>query len=245
MTDFIEVYPDALDNDTCLAIIEQFEASGQAQPGRTGGGVDPSLKNSLDILIAGKPEWRQAAECLGYAAYTCLHEYVRKYPFLLIAPLALRYQDSAGQVAVVNQESFARLTEQQFQQMMNSLFRSGPVILQKFLAGQGGYPRWHSELYPLDPQNETLHRVLVYAIYLNDVPGGGETEFFHQQRKVAPKAGTLVLAPAGFTHTHRGNTPTGGDQYVATSWIMYHRAENLYRRQQQRRGGGLGVQGDP
>ncbi len=38
----------------------------------------------------------------------------------------------------------------------------------------------------------------------------------------------LGIAPAGFTHTHRGNMPVGGDKYIATSWILFTRAERLY-----------------
>lgn len=42
-----------------------------------------------------------------------------------------------------------------------------------------------------------------------------------------PQAGALLIAPAGFTHTHRGNRPIGGDKYIATSWILFRRAEEL------------------
>jgi hypothetical protein len=65
-------------------------------------------------------------------------------------------------------------------------------------------------------------------VYLNDVPEAGETEFYYQQRKIQPRAGTLLIAPAGFTHTHRGNMPVGGDKYIATSWILFQRGEVLY-----------------
>ena len=71
-----------------------------------------------------------------------------------------------------------------------------------------------------------------YPVYLNAVPEAGETEFYYQQRKIEPEAGSLLIAPAGFTHTHRGNTPVGGDKYIATSWVLFQRAEVLY-------GGGL------
>ena len=36
--DFIEVYEQALSADTCRALIERFERSGQAQRGQTGSG---------------------------------------------------------------------------------------------------------------------------------------------------------------------------------------------------------------
>ena len=40
-------------------------------------------------------------------------------------------------------------------------------------------------------QNETLHRVLLWQFYLNDVVDGGETEFLYQNRKVEARKGRL------------------------------------------------------
>jgi hypothetical protein len=65
--------------------------------------------------------------------------------------------------------------------------------------------------------------------YLNDVEEGGETEFFYQGKKLAPRAGSLVIAPAGFTHTHKVHVPRSGDKYILTSWLLYQRAEKLFR----------------
>ena len=41
-------------------------------------------------------------------------------------------------------------------------------------------------------------------------------------------AGTLLIAPAAFTHTPRGNRPVGGDKVIATSWVLFQRAEQLF-----------------
>lgn len=227
--DFIEVYPDVLDAASCRHIIERFEASGQATRGQTGSGVDVTLKNSYDITITGRSDWQDVDTLLQQAAFAGLQQYVRKYPFALIGPLALRFQDPArGQVTLINESNFATVSDQQYVQMLATVFRSGSINIQKYLAGQGGYPHWHSEVYPRDAHGETLHRVLLYTIYLNDVPEAGATEFYYQRRVIAPRAGSLLLAPAGFTHTHRGNTPVGGDKYIATSWVLFSRAEALY-----------------
>lgn len=229
--DFIEVFPAALDAAVCRKIIERFEASGQATRGQTGSGVDTTLKDSYDITITGRPDWQDVDATLQRVAFSGLQQYVRKYPFLLIGPLALRFQNATtGQVKLINEETFGAVSEEQYVQMLAAVFRSGSINLQKYLAGQGGYPHWHSEIYPRDPQAESLHRVLLYTIYLNDVPEAGETEFYYQQRQIAPRAGSLLIAPGGFTHTHRGNTPRGGDKYIATSWVMYSRADALYGR---------------
>ena len=87
-----------------------------------------------------------------------------------------------------------------------------------------------------DPTGENLHRTLLWTIYLNDGFGEGETEFLHQRRKIAPRTGSLLIAPTAFTHTHRGNMPKGGDKYIATSWILFQRAEcQLLRRERRHR----------
>jgi hypothetical protein len=108
------------------------------------------------------------------------------------------------------------------------VFRFGSINIQKYVADQGGYPYWHCEQYPKLDQGEALHRALLWTIYLNDDFDAGETEFLYQERKVKPRTGSLLIAPAAFTHTHRGNRPTGGNKYIATSWILYQRAETLF-----------------
>ena len=86
----------------------------------------------------------------------------------------------------------------------------GAINLQWYAAGEGGYPYWHCELYPKDAQAETLHRHVLWTLYLNDDFDEGETEFLFQGRKIAPRTGSLLIAPTAFTHTHRGNRPQGG-----------------------------------
>ena len=56
-------------------------------------------------------------------------------------------------------------------------------------------------------------------LYLNSVTEGGETEFLYQKRRIKPQQGRLLIFPAGFTHTHRGNPPLSGNKYILTSWV--------------------------
>lgn len=228
MHDFIEVYPAALAAEQCRLIIELFEESGQAQRGQTGSGVDVKLKDSYDITITGRPEWEPVETLLQSVAFVGLVQYVRKYPFVLMGALALRLPDGAGGTRLVNLDTVGTLSDHELCSLVSHVFRFGRINLQKYLAGQGGYPHWHSEIYPRDSDAETLHRVLLWTIYLNDVPQAGETEFYYQQRQIAPRAGSLLIAPAGFTHTHRGNRPDGSDKYIATSWFLFQRAQELY-----------------
>jgi|TARA_A100000172_G_scaffold79834_1_gene67829 hypothetical protein len=80
---------------------------------------------------------------------------------------------------------------------------------------KGGFHAWHRE----HGVGEISHRILVWTIYLNDIPQGeGETEFLEYGMKVQPKKGTVCFFPAGFTHTHRGNAVYTHDKYIATGW---------------------------
>lgn len=229
LPDFIAVYPDALPPERCRQIIDKFEASGQATRGRTGSGVDVTLKNSFDIAITGRPDWAAEGSFLQQVMVAGLLQYLRAYPHLLVGALALRVADPAtGQLRQITAADVAGMTDDALRGYVVKVLRPGTVNLQKYLSGEGGYPHWHSEIYPQDARCEPLHRVLLWSVYLNDVPEAGETEFLYQERKVAPRAGTLLIAPAGFTHTHRGNTPVGGHKYIATSWVLFQRSEQLF-----------------
>ena len=92
--------------------------------------------------------------------------------------------------------------------------------IQRTLPGQG-YHVWHSEY---DPSICNHNRVLVFTLYLNTLgqEDGGETEYLYQRARVRAKQGTVVIWPAGFTHTHRGNTVLGQDaKYIVTGWFHY------------------------
>ena len=89
--------------------------------------------------------------------------------------------------------------------------------LQKTKPG-GGYHIWHYET-----QNGRLNsdRIITYIIYLNTISDGGETEFLYQNCRVKPVEGRVVIWPAGFTHTHRGNQPIGEEKYAITGWLNF------------------------
>ena len=227
-SDFIEVYPDALDAETCHAIVARFDASGQDQPGRVGGGLYPELKHSRDISISGQADWRDVEQRLNLAVLTGLQQYLRSYPFSLIAPLMLQQPDADGQLRRLRYEDAAGMDDAALMKLVMKVFVPGRINLQRYSAGEGGYPYWHCELFPKAADAETLHRHVLWTIYLNDGFDEGETEFFHQQRKIVPRTGSLLIAPTAFTHTHRGNRPLDGDKYIATSWVLFQRAERLY-----------------
>ena len=78
----------------------------------------------------------------------------------------------------------------------------------------GGFHAWHYEA------NNFVYasRVFVVQLFLNDIQEGGETEFLYIGKRIKSKAGRLIIYPAGFTHTHRGNPPLGQTKYLCSSW---------------------------
>ncbi len=229
--DYIEIYPKSIDARDCIALIERFESSGKAIPGRSGSGVDARLKDSRDICIDDHAEWGDAVNFLNTAMMTALIRYVRRYPQTMLGPLTLRRKDpSSGDEHLLEPAHVQDLPDAALQQLLAGMFRPGTINLQKYVADQGGYPAWHCESYPQagDSRCEALHRVLLWSVYLNEGFGAGETEFYEQQRAIKPQTGAMLIAPAAFTHTHRGNRPIGGDKYIATSWVLFKRAEQLF-----------------
>lgn len=226
--DFIEVYPEAVPATLCAEIIRHMRAAPALSPGRTGGGVLLELKNSRDLDIEPLPEWQQVKQQINLAMLDCLRRYLRRYPYTLIAPLMLQIPGSDGEPRRLGADDFDTLPDDTLTALITRCLRPGGINLQWYNAGVGGYPYWHCELYPRAGDVETLHRHLLWTLYLNDDFSAGETEFFYQQRKITPKTGSLLIAPAAFTHTHRGNQPEGGDKLIATSWVLFRQAEKMY-----------------
>jgi hypothetical protein len=226
--DFIEVIDDALDPAFCRALIDRFEASPQRFAGRTGAGVDTTKKISTDLQLDAHADWSDALQTLHARTVEHLEAYLRKYHFALIAPVAMTVRHPAsGEPVALTHDNFAEAGAPMAAELMAALYRLGAVQMQKYEAGRGNYAYWHCEVYP-QAGHEAVHRTLLWMYYLNDVAEGGETDFFYQRRAVRPRAGRMVIAPAYFTHTHRGRIPLSGDKYILTSWMLLARPEQLY-----------------
>lgn len=223
--DFIELHENVISPQDCAAIVARFEADGSATPGRVGSGVFPELKDSRDISLQDKPQWQDVQNFLMGAALRATVAYVRRYPYVMLAPLMLQFGNPLRRLEA---SDIAAMDDATLTGMVQAVLRPGMINLQRYTADQGGYPYWHCELYPRDASCETLHRHLLWTVYLNDSFAEGETEFLYQNRKIVPRTGSMLIAPAAFTHTHRGNRPRGGDKYIATSWILFQRAEQLF-----------------
>lgn len=229
MTDFIEVYDNALSADFCRELITLFDKSPYKTAGRTGGGVDTTKKLSTDLYLYQHQEYQTQMQVIWQATTRYVAEYFRKYHFALIGPVAMTIpHPQTGAPVAITHDNFAQFGEPRLMDFIRMLYQIGPVQAQKYQAGSGNYGYWHSEVYPQQGSVEPLHRALLFMFYLNDVAEGGQTEFYYQNRRIEPKAGRMVIAPAYFTHTHRGTVPVSDDKYILTSWILFNPAEKIY-----------------
>lgn len=90
------------------------------------------------------------------------------------------------------------------------------IKIQKTLIG-GGFHVWHWE----QVGRSNTSRVMNVQLFLNDVEEGGETEFLYYPRREPAKAGTLLIYPGNYTHTHRGNPPISNEKYLINAWIEF------------------------
>jgi hypothetical protein len=109
------------------------------------------------------------------------------------------------------------LYEKEFPSLKNSGAHRNYAFKMQRTDLREGYHVWHYE----SGSREMCHRLLTWMVYLNDVEEGGETEFLYQSMRVKPKQGTLVIWPAAFTHTHRGNPPLSNAKYIVTGWTEF------------------------
>ncbi len=230
-TDFIETYDDILSADFCEHIISKFENSSKKAQGTTGHGVNTIAKNSTDINISLQFDWSEEHKKIVELTKNSLTQYIRKYSYMLTGAVTLSFHEPvSNQMITVNNDIMNMVNDDALTPLISKLYRLGTINVQKYNQNVGGYHHWHSENYPQknDPKGEALHRVLLFMYYLNDVKEGGETEFFYQDKKFSPKRGQLLIAPSGFTHTHKGNVPISDNKYILTSWVLFNKAKELY-----------------
>ncbi|NKB42970.1 MAG: hypothetical protein GKS03_01705 [Alphaproteobacteria bacterium] len=105
-----------------------------------------------------------------------------------------------------------------------------PALTEHLESGRVGcrYPRiervdpgqgftWHADNAGMD----SAERVIACLLYLSDVKDEGYTEFEHQNLKVRPEPGKIVVFPPYWTHLHRGVSPTKDIKYTMSFFWAY------------------------
>ncbi len=88
--------------------------------------------------------------------------------------------------------------------------------VQMYPKGKGHFA-WHTDALGA----ETRGRLLAMILYLNDVEEGGETAFHYQRREFAPRSGSAIFFPAGWTHMHCGRVPLSDDKYIISTFFEF------------------------
>jgi hypothetical protein len=202
MDNLIKIYDKAIPKEVCDSIINEFEVSKNQMEGMSGAGVNKSIKASTDLMIHSNldnPNWSYIYDYLRENLLGNLVDYIQNNSYMTI---------TAGFAS----KASAVRTAQSCYIAGNNGFPH--MQMQRYIDDQGYYA-WHHE----NEGGTTARRELFFIYYLNDVDGG-ETEFKFNGEKVKPEAGKLVIAPALWTHKHRGNPPQNGqNKYIITGWI--------------------------
>jgi hypothetical protein len=191
MENFIVVYPNAYSKEYCNQVIDWFEKAVASGFGGTRQELDKVQKHLKDDT----------------AVFLCDVNTIRldasgtlNFQFLDLF-FNKYYVDYASRFSVLKDLSVQTIYV---------------LKVQKTIPG-GGYHIWHSE----NTDKRYSDRLLAFTLYLNDIEEGGETEYLYQGLRVKPEQGTLVIWPAGFTHTHRGNPPLKETKYILTGWVQF------------------------
>ena len=203
MDNLVKIYNNAITKDVCDFIIREFEASSNQMEGISGAGTNKKVKSSTDLMIhlnLDNPVWLTIYDYLRENLLGCLVEYLEQNNFLTMTG-----EFSSKAASVRTAQACFGATNCGYPHMQ----------IQRYVGDQGYYA-WHHE----NEGGTTAKRELFFIYYLNDVEHGGGTQFKFNPLKVNPETGKLLIAPALWTHKHRGNPP-GLDQtkYIITGWI--------------------------
>jgi len=97
-----------------------------------------------------------------------------------------------------------------------STLEIGTFNIGKYIAGQH-FQKIHTERASIG----SLHRLLAFMTYLNDVEDGGSTYFSHYDLDIKPQKGLTIIWPAEWTHAHKGNVVNSGSKYIITGWLTF------------------------
>lgn len=193
--DFIEAYPNAVSQDFCKELIEHFdfcEEQNNLTVYRDTSAVRDNQMFFADASAFGEEKFKDGFTLRG------LHRRFAE-PFF----------EACKKTTSLYAEKYSILRGLGAHTIYD-------IKVQKTRPGEG-FTEWHFEAGDIS----TSRRFLTYMLYLNDIEEGGETDFLYQKKRFKPKAGTMLLWPAGYTHTHRGNSPSKETKYIITTWMEF------------------------
>lgn len=197
MSNYIFTKSHSIPDSLCEQIINNYENdSHNHYRGATIGGINPEIKDTTDIIIPSDKThavWGKISRFLYSELLKNLREYLKS----------------------VHNENFNanKNYDKEYFYFDNSPLSVREFLMQKYKKNSGKYV-YHNDFY----MNNNSYRVITFIWYLNDVIEGGETEFCNDC-KIRPEKGKLLLFPATWTYSHRGNIPISNDKYIITGWF--------------------------
>jgi prolyl 4-hydroxylase len=98
------------------------------------------------------------------------------------------------------------------------------IALEQFRAKRyrSGGERVDQFAYHVDvTSHASARRFLSFLWYCNDVTEGGETVFPHQNIRITPKKGRVMVFPPLWIYPHSGERPISNDKYVVSGYLHY------------------------
>ncbi len=190
----IAVVPEIIPVDVCDGLIDLCKKDWTKLffPGPTLGGLDTSIKNTMDFNFSGAQAKELGCDFDAYfnyemkiynALWTSMSIYTEQFPAILSAP---NLYDTGFRI--------------QNYKMANGFYRS----------------HWDGAPWDDEPIGS---RVLGVVMYLNDVNRGGETWFPTHNLKVKATIGSIAIFPANWTHPHQACVPISNDKWIISSFI--------------------------
>lgn len=199
--EFIGIYDNVFPEGYCEHVIECFE--------------------NLKKMSAGSDRTDETYRHLkdDYHVFFELHfKHHAKPDFLLKNDEGSEISISTNEIFFLGLQNCYNLYSKKYSVLKQNELVASHMKVQKTSKGQG-YHVWHGE-----QSQQTAERVLVYSLYLNDLPpnSGGETEFLYQGKRYSPRKNRLIIWPAAYTHAHRGNPVLcDQDKYIVTGWFYF------------------------
>lgn len=190
----IMVAENIVDRTICSDALTQFKKyySQLFSPGPTLGGINTSVKNSMDT---------------GFAHDNLIANNIPLHPLYTYEQIIVQ---NLFQCIEYYREQFKSLWE--WTDICDTGFR-----VQEYKRGIGFYREHIDGGMGHDGARD---RVLGAIIYLNDVEVGGETYFREHDVMVPAKAGSISLFPAHWTHPHQGCVPISDDKWIISTFII-------------------------
>ena len=205
----IVVVPDIVPLDICNDLVESCKRDWNKlfYVGPTLGGVDLSIKNTMDFDFSGQQAKEKGAD---YELYQYFENKIVESLWLAVSLYVEEYKEL--RLAPTLSDTGFRL---------------------QFYGRGAGFYRSHHDGAPWDPEPTSL-RCLGAVVYLNTVERGGETAFPMHGEKIKARAGSISLFPASWTHPHNSCVPISSDKWIVSSFIITQKRQpSLYDKREQ------------